>query len=422
MTKGIEVKRLGLCLRAMAGVALAALFAAPMARAAEPIKIGFAMSETGGLAVYGKAALLTMQIWAEDVNAKGGLLGRPVQLIYYDDQSTPANVPGIYTKLLDVNKVDLVAGPYATTEIAPALPVIMQHNMTVIGLLGLAVNSEFHYPRYFSILPAGPNPKTAFTSGFFDVAMAQNPKPKTIAIVSADIEFAHNAADGARATAKADGLEVVYDKTYPGNIADCGPVIRAVQATDPDIVLIASYVTDSSCLVRAVNEVGFKPKMIGGAMVGLQATAIKMQLGPALNGFITFDLWQPAETMMFPGVAEVLAKYQARAKDAGVDPLGYYMAPVTYGDMQVLEQAVEGTKSLDQDKLADFMHRNTFKTVFGDIKFGADGEWARSRMLMVQFQGIAGTDIGQFRDPKKTVILDPAAFKSGAAIYPFGNK
>jgi len=389
------------------------------ARAADPIKIGFSMEETGGLAANGKAALLAMQIWAEDVNAKGGLLGRPVQLVHYDDQSNPANVPGIYTKLLDVDKVDLVVSSYATVLVAPAMPVVMQHNMLFPALLGLAVNSEFHYPKYFAMIPTGQNPKASFSQGFFNIAMAQNPKPKTIAIASADIEFAHNAADGARGTAKADGLQIVYDKTYPGNITDCSPVVRAVQAANPDIFEINSYVTDSSCMVRAVKEVGYKPKMIGGGMVGPQATAIKQQLGPALNGFIAYDVWQPAQTMLVPGVEEILKKYQARAKEAGTDPLGYYMVPISYAYLQLVQQAVEATKSLDQDKLADYFRSNTFHTVFGDIKFGKDGEWEKGRMLMVQFQGITGNDVDQFKDPAHTVILDPPALKSGNVAYPF---
>ena len=389
------------------------------ARAADPIKIGFSMEETGGLAANGKAALLAMQIWAEDVNAKGGLLGRPVQLVHYDDQSNPANVPGIYTKLLDVDKVDLVVSSYATVLVAPAMPVVMQHNMLFPALLGLAVNSEFHYPKYFAMIPTGQNPKASFSQGFFNIAMAQNPKPKTIAIASADIEFAHNAADGARGTAKADGLQIVYDKTYPGNITDCSPVVRAVQAANPDIFEINSYVTDSSCMVRAVKEVGYKPKMIGGGMVGPQATAIKQQLGPALNGFIAYDVWQPAQTMLVPGVEEILKKYQTRAKEAGTDPLGYYMVPISYAYLQLVQQAVEATKSLDQDKLADYFRSNTFHTVFGDIKFGKDGEWEKGRMLMVQFQGITGNDVDQFKDPAHTVILDPPALKSGNVAYPF---
>src|SRR6202166_5433201 len=102
--------------------------------AAEPIKIGFGMGLTGGLAANGKAALLAMKIWEEETNAKGGLLGRPVQLIYYDDQSNPSTVPGIFTKLLDVDKVDLIIGGYGTAQIAPALPIVIQRNKVFIGL------------------------------------------------------------------------------------------------------------------------------------------------------------------------------------------------------------------------------------------------------------------------------------------------
>jgi len=139
----------------VAALAVAPADLAPAAVAAEPITIGFAEALTGSLAVVGKSGLLAAQIWAEDVNAKGGLLGRPVKLIYYDHQSNPANVPGIYTKLLDVDHVDLVISPYATNMTAPAMPIAMAHGKLFISVFCLAVNSEFHYPKYFSIIPAG---------------------------------------------------------------------------------------------------------------------------------------------------------------------------------------------------------------------------------------------------------------------------
>src|SRR5271170_4257518 len=142
-------------------VLAAAVAAAPLPAAAqsgEPIKIGFSMALTGPLAANGKQALLGAQIWEEETNAKGGLLGRPVKLIYYDDQSNPATVPGIYTKLLDVDKVDLVVGPYATNLVAPAMPEIIARGKTFISLFALALNDEFHYSKYFSWLPTGPTP------------------------------------------------------------------------------------------------------------------------------------------------------------------------------------------------------------------------------------------------------------------------
>jgi len=389
------------------------------AQGAQPLKIGFSMAMTGGLAPNGKSALLAQRIWDEDINAKGGLLGRPVKLVYYDDQSNPATVPGIYTKLLDIDKVDLIIGPYATAQVAPAMPIVIQRNKLFIGLLGLAVNTEFRYPRYFAMIPSGPDPKVAFTKGFFDSAMEQNPKPQTVAIVAADQEFSRNASDGARETAQKLKLRIVYDKSYPPSTTDFAPIVRAIQATNPDLLVICSYPPDSVGMVRAINEIGYKPKMVGGAMVGLQATAFKTQLGPALNGFVNYDFWLPVAKMDFPGVADLIKKYQARAQAEGVDALGYYMAPWGYAQLEVLAQAIEATKSIDDKKLADYIHANTFKTVLGDVKFGADGEWAEGRVLQVQFHGIKGNDVEQFRTMGTQTVLTPTEYASGKVIYPF---
>jgi len=392
------------------------------AKAQQPIRIGFGMSLTGPLSANGKSALLAMKIWEEDINAKGGLLGRPVKLVYYDDQSNPSTVPGIYTKILDIDQVDLIVGGYATNMLAPAMPIAMRKKKVLIGILGVAVNSEFKYSGYFAMIPSGPDPKPAFTKGFIELAMAQNPKPQTIALVGADMEFSQNTLEGARQTAKAAGLKIVYDKTYPPANTEFVSIVRAIQATNPDLVVIGSYPLDSVGMVRAVNEVGFKPKMIGGAMVGLQATVFKTQLGPLLNGWVNYDFWLPLKTMEFPGVMEFIKKYQVRAPGEGVDPLGFYIAPWGYGYLQVLGQAIEATKSLDDAKLIDYMHKATFKTILGDVKFGADGEWVQSRVLQVQFQNIKGNDIGQFRDVSAQAIVAPEKYKSGGKfIYPYSD-
>src|SRR5262244_1797194 len=328
----------------LGGAAAATAVAGPAAaQSGQPITIGFSMAMTGGLGPNGKSALLAQKIWEEDINAKGGLLGRPVKLVYYVDQTNPAAVPGIYQKLLDVDKVDLIIGGYGTNMLALAMPVVIQKNRMLIGLFGLAVNHEFDYPKYFAMIPSGPTPKTAFTKGFFDTAMAQNPKPQTVAIVAADAEFSVNASEGARDNAKVAGLNVVYDKRYPPSTTDFAPIVRAIQATNPDIVVICSYPPDSVGMVKAINEIGFKPKMIGGGLVGLQATAIKTQLGPLLNGLVNYDFWLPVPKMDFPGVADFLKKYQARAGSEGVDPLGYYIGPWGYAQMEVLAQAIAAT-------------------------------------------------------------------------------
>src|SRR5271166_6152446 len=305
-----------------AGLVLGGLIAVP-ARAVEPIKIGFGMGLTGGLAANGKAALLAMKIWEDETNSEGGLLGRPVKLIYYDDQSNPATVPGIFTKLLDVDKVDLVCGDYGTNLLAPAMPVVIQHNMTFFALFGLDVNREFQYPKYFAMQPAGgPEPAVSFSQGFFAVAAAQSPKPKTLAIIAGDAEFPRNAADGARKNAKAAGLDIVYDKTYPPTTADFTPIVRAIDATNPDVVFSASYPPDAVGIVRTVNEIGIKAKLFGGGLVGLQYASIKQQLGPQLNGIVNYDFWEPAKTLQFPGVEQFLKKIPSQGGERRGRPAG----------------------------------------------------------------------------------------------------
>ncbi len=403
---------------AVALLALVGVSATGLAQ--EPVKIGFSMALTGPLAANGKQALLGMKIWEEETNAKGGLLGRPVKLVYYDDQSNSSTVPGIYTKLLDVDKVDLVLGPYATAMAAPAMPVIMQKGKTFIILFGLAVNSEFNYPKFFAMIPTGQDTKPSFTKGFFDVAALQKPKPETVALIAADQEFSRNACEGARANIKQHNFKIVYDKTYPPTTTDFAPIVRAIQATSPDIVTICSYPLDSVGMVKAVNELNYRPKLIGGAMVGLQATVFKNQLGPQLNGFVNYETWVPDKKMMYEGTEEFFKKYQERAKAEGVDPLGYYLGGWGYAYIQVLGDAVKGANSLNDDKLAEYIKQTTFKTIHGSIKFGANGEWAEGRMLQVQYHGIKqGDGLEVYRGMSYQTVLTPDDLKTGELVYPY---
>src|SRR5213082_2031837 len=387
--------------------------------AQQPLKIGFGMSLTGPLAGNGKAALIAMQIWAEDLNAKGGLLGRKVELVYYDDQTNPSTVPSIYNKLLDVDKVDLLVSGYGTNVIAPAMPIVMQRNMAFMGLFGLNVNSKFDYDRYFQIMPSGPEPAIGWTQGYFDTAMALNPKPQTIALVGADAEYPALALAGAREQVKRTGLKVVYDKTYPPNTVDYSPIIRAIQATNPDLVYVASYPPDSAGIIRAANEVGLKARMFGGGLVGPQFAALKTQLGPLLNGIVNYETFAPDVAGKFPFLEQFLAKYQGRAIREGVDPLGFYLPPYAYAMMQVLEQAIKATGGLDQAKLADYMHTYEFDTFVGKVRFAKNGEWAAPRVMMTQYHGITGNDVEQWMRPGHVTVLSPKEYRTGDLKAPY---
>jgi branched-chain amino acid transport system substrate-binding protein len=403
----------------LGALALAGIFAAAPIRADDSIKIGFDLSQTGPLAPNGKQALLGSKIWEEEINAKGGLLGRKVELIGYDDQSNPSNVPGIYAKLLDVDKVDLIMGPYGTNLVAPAIPVAMQKGKVMIGLFALEVNSHFHYPRYFSMVPYGPDPKISSAEGFFEAAAAQNPKPQTVAIISEDSEFGHNGADSAEINAKKQGMQVVYNKSFPPGTTDFAPVIRAVAATNPDIVVVSSYPLSSVGIVQSVNELGFKPKMIGGEMVGLQATVFKERLKSKLNGIVNYETWVPSPKMM-PRAQAFFTKYQERAKAEGVDPLGYYLGGWGYADFQVLAAGVEGAKSLDDAKIADWLHHNEVHTIIGDIGFGPEGEWTKPGLIEVQYHDITdAANLDTWRGMSYQTIVYPPDLKTGDVIYPY---
>lgn len=403
--------------RMLASAMLLAAAALP-ASAADPLRIGLSLSLTGPTAPAGKQVLAGLEIWREDVNAKGGLLGRPVQLVYYDDQGNPANAPGIYEKLMGVDKVELLIGPYSTNVIAAAMPAIIQRKRTTIGIFGLGANKAFDYPRYFSMNSQGPSPAN-YSKCVFDLAAEQNPRPTKVALIGADVEYSRHALDGARENAKTHGMQIVLERTYPISTTDFTPIVRAVQASNPDVVFVASLPVDTAGIVRAAKEIQFKPKIFGGAMLGLLVTGIKQQLGPAINGYISNEFYIPAPSLQFEGTQRMMTEYQKRAASLGTDPLGYTYPPYAYAAGQILAEAVTRTKSLDDDALAEYLRKTTFKTVIGPIKFGAGGEWTTPRIICLQFQGVTGNDIGQFTDWKRQVVVYPKEFKSGELIYPF---
>lgn len=400
-------------------ISIALPLAGPAAAEPPPLKVGFTMALTGGLAGNGKAALMTIQMWADEMNAKGGLLGRKINFVHYDDQSNPSNIPGLYTKLIDVDRVDLLVSPYGTNLIAPAMPIVMQNGKTMMSIFGVGVNHQFNYDQYFQIMPLGEHSDEAIGAGFLDVAMKLDPKPKTIAIVGADAEFGKVVTDAARKIAKQKGLSVVYDRTYPPNTVEFATIVRAIQATKPDLVFLGAYPPDAVGMIRAANEVGLSTQLFGGAMAGPQFASIKTQLGPALNNVVGYELYSPTPKMNFPGMDAFLAKYQAKAASEGVDALGFYVPPFVYAAMQILGDSVEKTGGTDQKKLAEYMHKATFKTVVGDVRFGPTGEWATPRVLLVQYRDIVGKDLDQFRKESTQVILFPPDLATGAPVTPF---
>ena len=399
--------------------AAAAVFGLMSAASAEgpPIKIGMSMPQTGGLAAGGKASLLGIEIWRDDINAKGGLLGRKVELVVYDDKSSASETPAIYAKLLDVDKVDLLFAPYGTVPTAPLMPMVKQRGLLLIGNFSFQVNSKVHHDMWFNNAPWGP--ANSWALGF--LRLGQKAGGKTVALLSADQEFAQNLAKTAREVAKELNINVVYDQAYPPSTTEFSSIVRAVSAAKPDIVFVASYPPDSAGILRAVNEVGIgdNVKIFGGAMVGLQFAAVMVNMGSLLNGVVNYNTWLPEPSMYFDGTKEFFEKYTKRAIEAKVDPLGFYLAPYGYAMGQLIEQAVNATKSFDQKDLAKYLHEQTHKTIVGSITYADDGEWKQSATLEAQFRGVKDKNLDQFRKSGTQVILFPDNLKTGDLVAPF---
>jgi branched-chain amino acid transport system substrate-binding protein len=342
-------------------------------------------------------------------------------MICIDDETNPKLVPEIYKRLLNEEKVDLVIGGYGDNSVSPAMPLIIERKRYLVALMALAVNASLGYPNYFVMIPTGPRPSEALTEGFFSLAAVQSPKPETIAILAADAPFSKSPVEGAKQHASKHGIRVVADTRYSLATTDFAPIIRQLKPINPDILFLCSYLNDSAGLLWAIDATGLQPKMVGGAMIGPQNGSIKAELGPLLNGLVNYEYWLPVPKMMYPGIAGMIEEYQALAAAAGADPLGYYVAPQAYAQMQVIEQAILGTGLLDDEKLAQFTRERTFKTILGDVKFGDGGGWSEPRVLEVQYQNIKGNDLSVFKDARTQTVVWPSNLSSGSLIYPYAK-
>ena len=386
-----------------------------------PLRIGYCLSLSGPLASNGKTARLAHQIWQENVNAGGKLLGRPVELVCLDDQTNPKLVADLYQRLLDVDKVDLVIGGYGDNSVAPAMPLIIERQRFFLGLMALAVNAKFNYPRYFVMIPTGPHPNMALTEGFFQVAARQDPKPETVAILVADAPFSQSPTQGAKDHLERQGMRVVFEGKYPLSTTDFTSYMEDLKKANPDVIFFCSYINDSIGLVKAMNAAGLSPKQVGGAMIGPQNGVVKAELGPLLNGLVNYEYWLPVPSLLNPEIQSLLATYQSRAEQAGADPLGYYVAPLAYAQMQVLEQAIRAAGNTDDADLSDYTRKATFDTVVGKVTFGEGGGWAQPRVLTLQFRNIESGSISEFRKPNTQAVVYPPDMASASVIYPYAK-
>lgn len=328
------------------------------------IKIGYSLSLTGAFAAYGQSALIAHKIWEERVNKKGGLLGRKVDLICIDDQSEYGRVADIYKNLIEEKKVDLVIGGYGINSVSPAIPVALEHNKYFVSLMGKVAHSF----NCFSMIPIGVKPNVALAENFFKTA----PRNSSVAIISADAELTRNSVLGARENIARNSQRIIFEYNYSLATFDFSALAQELADLRPDVIYIAAYSSDVLGIMKAINEIGFHPKKIGASIVGPLGLRI-----------------------VCSGIEEFMEEYLAKTSSVEADILGYYLAPQAYAQLQIIEQAVTATNSLNDAKLIGHTHEALFKTVLGDIKFDRNGECTAPEMVQVQFQNVITHDIEQ---------------------------
>lgn len=359
-----------------------------------PIKIGAALSLSGSYERFGKNIKQAYELWAEHVNARGGLLGRKVELVVYDDQSEPETGAKLYEKLITADKVDLLLGPYSTAVTLSATNVTEKYKfpMLAAGASGAQIwNRGFKY--VFGFYTQAPT----YAYGALELAKARG--YQTVALVNEDTAFPQDVVKGAEARAREMGFEVVFKEQYPKNTTDFSVLVQKLKGKNPDVVIGGTYAPDSMALIRQAKDLGFTPKLWF------------LTTGPALPEFGP-NLGQLAENVMgntewetvvkAPGVAEFVKAF----KDKYGNEPGYHAAG-GYASGQVLEAVVQKAGGLDREKLREAFATVKVDTVFGPYQVDDAGRQIGKPNFAIQWQG------------GKRVVVWPQQYASGEAKLPF---
>jgi branched-chain amino acid transport system substrate-binding protein len=365
------VKTLTACSLALAlGLAAISL----PADAQGPIRIGASLSLTGTYAKLGKNQHEGYQLCIKDLNAKGGLLGRKVDLVVYDDQSTPPTAVRLYEKLITEDKVDAVMGPYSSPVSEAAANVTEKYKKVMVAPLA-ATTSIFKKGRKYIFMVI--SPAEGYLEGLVDMAAKRG--LKTIAVVNEDTLFSKAAAAGAAELAKKRGMQVVYQEAYPKGNTDFSALLTKVRAANPDVLAAATYFDDAVALTRQMKELNVNPKMYG-VTVGGDLPEFYDTLKQ--NAEFIYGATQWEHTLPYPGNPEFFETYK---KEFAHEPS--YHSAAGYAGCLIYAEAVKRAKSLDADQVRDQLLKLEMKTLFGDYKVDADGFQTAHKMVTFQWQG-----------------------------------
>ena len=348
-----------------------------------PIKIGSTLALTGPLSATGIVHKIVGEIAIEEINRKGGLLGRKIEWVLKDDQSKADVARTLYEQLITSDKVDLLMGPYATGAISSAMGVAQRYDKILIHHT-FGIPNQAKYDKQFSTWSLGPHPdKTVPVTVFDALATVQNP-PKTIAIVTSKFPSIYFMSVGAREVAKAKNLkEVLYLEWDFGN-KDFGTIAARVKDAKPDMVWIGDIGTEGIQLLEAMRKIDYSPRI----HTHIYPTPGLMAQSPEADGAIAISLFQehPPFTANF-GAADFVRIYHEKAQAAGLPyPLVDVQAATSYSAWQVLEAAVKATKSFDDATLAKWLKTNKVDTVSGKLRWDGEFNYGDDLMKIAQVQ------------------------------------
>jgi len=381
---------------AVVAAALAAvLLTVPIVDAQGPVRIGASLSLTGTYAKLGKNQHEGYQLCLKDLNAKGGLLGRKLELVVYDDQSMPPTGVRLYEKLITEDKVDVVMGPYSSPITEAVVNVTEKYKKIMVTPLAATTSIFRKEPRrkyIFMIL----SPAEVYLEGLIDMAAKRG--LKTVAVVNEDTLFSKAAAAGAVELAKKKGMQVVFQEAYPKGNTDFSALLTKIKATNADVLAGATYFDDAVALTRQMKELNVNPKMYG-VTVGGDLPEFYDTLKGNAEYIYGATQWEPV--LNYPGNKEFYEAYKTEFKH---DPS--YHSAAGYAGCLIYAEGVKRAASLDADKVREQLLKLEMRTMFGDYKVDQDGFQLAHKMVTFQWQ------------KEKKAVVWPDDLAQGKILFP----
>jgi branched-chain amino acid transport system substrate-binding protein len=359
-------------LLAAALVAIGLLTDALPIQAQTPIKIGASLSLTGTYAQPGSYQKEGYELCAEHLNAKGGMLGRKVEFVMYDDQSTPATAVRLYEKLITEDKVDAVMGPYSSPITEAVANVSEKYQKVLVSPLA-ATTSIFRKGRKYIFMVI--SPAEAYLEGLVDMAAKRG--LKTVAIVNEDTLFTKASAVGVAEIAKKKGMQVVFQEAYPKGNTDFSALLVKMKAANPDVIAASTYFDDAVAITRQMKELNVNPKMYGVTVGGDLPKFYDLL---KQNAEYVYGSTQWEASLPYPGQKEFVDAYQ---KKFGHEPV--YHSAAGYAGCVIYAESVRRAGTLDSDKVREQLLKLETRTFFGDYKVDADGFQTAHKMVMFQW-------------------------------------